>query len=411
MPEINASRLLDNLDTLRSFGATGTGVVRPSLSDIDLSSRHWLSERFAEAGLSAEIDAVGTLLARSPNRGAGLLIGSHTDTQPTGGWLDGALGVVYGLEVAHTLLTHEATRHLSIDVASWIDEEGTYFACLGSKSFCGQVDDDDINAARSADGQSLRDALTRQGLDNQKRLHYSDFEHLAYLEAHIEQGPFLESTEKRIGVVTDIVGSRNIIIKFKGQQNHAGTTPMPLRRDALKALMNFAFQVNSDFPNHVGPRTVWTMGRIEVEPNAPSIIPGNATLHLQFRDPDEQVLNNLQERVLEWVRKSSNDDIVISAHPRTDQAVGVAMDSTLMQHLSTAAEQHARNNWVQMPSGAVHDAQVLASRMPAAMLFIPSIGGISHAFEEDSNRDDIVLGCQVMADAVAGYLLTESRSA
>jgi len=406
MPEINARRLLDNLDTLRSFGATGTGVVRPSLSDIDLSSRRWLSERFAEAGLSAEIDAVGTLLARSPNRGSGLLIGSHTDTQPTGGWLDGALGVVYGLEVAHTLLTHEPTRHLSVDVASWIDEEGTYFACLGSKSFCGQVSDEDIDAAATVDGQSLRDTLTRQGLNNRKRLHYSDFEHRAYLEAHIEQGPFLESSEKRIGVVTDIVGSRNILIKFKGQQNHAGTTPMPLRRDALKALMNFAYQVNSEFPNHVGPRTVWTMGRIEVEPNAPSIIPGNATLHLQFRDPDEQVLNSLQERVLEWVRKSSNDEITVSAHPRADQAVGVAMDSTLMQHLSTAAEQHARNNWVQMPSGAVHDAQVLASRMPAAMLFIPSIGGISHAFEEDSNRDDIVLGCQVMADAVAGYLLT-----
>jgi len=408
MPEINAKRLLDNLDTLRTFGATGSGVVRPSLSDVDLKSRNWLIERFSEAGLSAQIDAVGTLLAQSPNRTPGLLIGSHTDTQPTGGWLDGALGVIYGLEVAHALLENETTRHLSVDVASWIDEEGTYFACLGSKSFCGHVSDQDIEAAQTTDGQPLRETLVRQGLNDRQRLHHSDFQHIAYLEAHIEQGPYLESTNNHIGVVTDIVGSRNIIIHFQGQQNHAGTTPMPLRRDAARALMNFAHRVNSEFPDLVGPRTVWTIGRIEIEPNAPSIIPGKATMHLQFRDPQEQVLDDLQKRVMDWVSESSNEEVAISAHPRSDQAVGVAMDSKLMQHLSDAAQQHAPDKWVQMPSGAVHDAQVLASRMPSAMLFIPSIGGISHAFEEDSLREHIVLGCQVMADAVAEFLLTES---
>lgn len=405
MPEINPTRLLDRLDTLRTFGATGTGVVRQSLGDIDMQSRQWLSEQFSGAGMTAEIDGVGTLFARSPNPGPGVLIGSHTDTQPTGGWLDGALGVIYGLEIAETLLADADSSQLSVDVASWIDEEGTYFGCLGSKSFCAQITDQHLDDACSVSGDPLRQALIRQGLDKRPRLQHSDFNHLAYIEAHIEQGPYLESTSNRIGVVTDIVGSRNILIQFDGQQNHAGTTPMSLRRDALRALFNFANRINSDFPKLIGPRTVWTIGRVEIEPNAPSIIPGKATMHLQFRDPDEQTLNRLQSEIMAWVTAASKDSVSVTAVPRKDQAVGVAMDTVLMRHLCESAEQHARDQWLKMPSGAIHDAQVLASRMPASMLFIPSIDGISHAFEEDSRREDIVLGCQVMADAVQNYLL------
>ncbi len=404
MPQINAERLLHRLDTLRGFGATGSGVVRPSLSDVDIKSRHWLIDQFSEIGMSASIDGVGTLLARSPNPGAGVLIGSHTDTQPTGGWLDGALGVIYGLEIADTLLADSSTAKLSVDVASWIDEEGTYFGCLGSKSFCSRIGQPQIDAARSADGTLLRDALARHGLDDRPRFEHQQFQHRAYIEAHIEQGPWLESTGNRIGVVTDIVGSRNIPIQFEGQQNHAGTTPMPLRRDALRALFDFAARVNREFPDKTGPRTVWTIGRLEVEPNAPSIIPGSATMHLQFRDPDETMLDALQALVLDWVEQANTNGITVTARPRPDQSVGVAMDETIMAHLTEAAMQRAPDKWQKMPSGAIHDAQVLASRMPAAMLFIPSIDGISHAFEEDTRRDDIVLGCEVMADAVAGYL-------
>lgn len=408
MPQINPQRLLQRLDTLRSFGATGTGVVRPSLSDIDIQSRQWLVQQFNDIGMSASVDGVGTLLARSPNSSAGILIGSHTDTQPTGGWLDGALGVVYGLEIADTLLRDSTTANVSVDVASWIDEEGTFFGCLGSKSFCNQVSEQQIDAAHNAHGETLRDALARNGLSDQPRFRHEQFNHLAYLEAHIEQGPSLESADKRIGIVTDIVGSRNILIQFDGQQNHAGTTPMPLRRDALRALFQFAARVNGEFPDNVGPRTVWTIGRIEVEPNAPSIICGKAIMHLQFRDPDEQMLDRLQALVLDWVKQSNVDGISVSARPRSDHSVGVAMDPTMMQHLAQAAATRAPEKWQNMPSGAVHDAQVLASRMPAAMLFIPSIDGISHAFEEDSRREDIVLGCEVMADAVASYLLNQS---
>ena len=404
MPLINAERLLENLHALRKFGEMGSGVVRLSLSDIDLDSRRWLQSQFVEAGLSAEIDGVGTLLARSPNPGPALLIGSHTDTQPTGGWLDGALGVVYGLEIATTLLSNPKTQRLAVDVASWIDEEGTFFGCLGSKSFCERISNEDIDAARDRDGHALVDALRAQGLADRARFSYQDREHIGYLEAHIEQGPYLEASQQRIGVVTDIVGSRNIQVVFTGQQNHAGTTPMSLRRDAVTALIQFADRLNKDFPKHVSDRTVWTMGRIEVTPNAPSIIPGEAIVHVQFRDPDEALLDRLQARVLALTEQANDDSIAARAIAQSDNAIGVSMDSNLMHHLSLSAEQHAPSAWVKMPSGAIHDAQVLAARMPAAMMFIPSIGGVSHAFEEDSKTDDIVLGCQVMADAVATFL-------
>ena len=404
---INPERLLGDLRRLREFGACGIGVIRQSLSPIDIESRHWLRERLQEAGLDARIDGVGTVFGRSRNPGRALLVGSHTDTQPRGGWLDGALGVIYGLEVARALAECEATRDLAIDVASWIDEEGAFATCLGSQTFCGEVaPGGPIRDAANGEGRSLGEALREAGLEGAPVERCEPGRYVGYAEAHIEQGPWLEHQGKRIGTVSGIVGSRNFTVAFAGQQNHAGTTPMALRRDAGHALVELAHRVYETFPEHAGERSVWTIGRIALDPGVQSIVPGRAEMHLQFRDQDESVLERLETHARALVAEA---DAWGRAEVRMNEvgkrSIPAMMDERLRACIERAAEHHAPGDWITMPSAAIHDAQVLARHMPAAMMFVPSIGGVSHAFEEDTSDEDIVLGCQVFATAAANMLL------
>jgi N-carbamoyl-L-amino-acid hydrolase len=405
MPPIQPQRLLQDLATLRSFGAQGHGVVRPSLSPVDMQARRWLASRMDEAGLTARLDGLGNVFGRSSRPGPALLAGSHSDTQPTGGWLDGALGVIVALETARALAEHPTTADLALDVVAWVDEESTFLSCMGSRAFCGMVTPQELAQARNKAGQSLADALTEAGLDGQAD-RPEPGRHIGYLEAHIEQGPHLEAAGHRIGVVTAIVGSRNFTVDFTGQQNHAGTTPMPLRRDAGLALMQFGHRLHEAFLAEAGPKTVWTMGRLEVHPGAPSIIPGRAQAHLQFRDPDDQRLEALQARAQALVDAMNREGpVAVALTPWSKPIKPAAMDDGLRQHLAAAAQAHAPDAWQAMPSAAVHDAMFLTSVMPAAMMFIPSIHGISHDFAENTSDEDIVLGCQVFADAAARILL------
>ena len=401
---INPDRLLGDLHRLRAFGAYAKGVVRQSLTPIDMESRRWLCDMMCEAGLEARIDGVGTVFGRSRKPGRALLIGSHTDTQPEGGWLDGAMGVIYGLEVARALSECPETRDLAVDVASWIDEEGRFFGCLGSHAFCRELQDDAYDAVDVA-GTTLRDALREAGLEGTAIEHCEPERYVGYAEAHIEQGPWLEHQGKRIGVVTGIVGSRNLTVSAAGQQNHAGTTPMALRRDAGHALVEFAHRVYETFPQHAGERSVWTIGWMRFLPGFESIVPGHAEMNLQFRDQDVAILDRLEAhtRVLaEKANRQGGAEVrVMESRP---PSISALMDEGLRGQIEAAAERHAPGDWVLMPSAAVHDAQVLARHMPASMMFVPSIGGISHAFEEDTAEEDLVLGCQVFASAAAGML-------
>ena len=409
-PTVDGDRLLDDLRTLRTFGASGSGVVRPSLSPIDLEARRWLRERMTEAGLAAELDGVGNVIGQSPNRGPALLIGSHSDTQPTGGWLDGAYGVICAIEVARALLEDPATADLAVDVVAWIDEEATFLGCLGSRSFCGLLTDDELAAASDVDGRLLTDALADAGLDGVGARHDPD-RHIGFLEAHIEQGANLERDGNRLGVVATIVGSRNLTVEFTGQQNHAGTTPMALRRDAGRALVRFAAAIDEAFAGLAGPRTVWTIGRIDLHPGAASIIPGRADLNLQFRDPDPDRLRAMEANVIEVAdRVAAADGVDRSIEPSGRPIEPVAMDAGLVAHLEAAAEATAPGRSVTMPSAAIHDAMFLAEVMPAAMLFVPSIGGISHDFAEDTADDDLVLGAQALARAAASILTDAARA-
>ncbi len=397
---------MDDLRHLRTIGQYGTGVVRPAFSTKDMEARQWLLDRMEEAGLQANIDGVGNVFGRSPNLGRGVLVGSHTDTQPQGGWLDGSLGVIYGLEIARSCAEDRRTAHLAVDVASWSDEEGTYMGMLGSRSFCDKLGLDDMERAQNHQtALPLSAALEQAGLAGIRAVKLDPDRYTAYLEAHIEQGPHLDAQGTLLGVVTAIVGIRTFKLTFKGQQNHAGTTPMEYRKDAGVALMDLAHVINREFPTLAGSRTVWTIGHVRLEPGSPSVVPGHAELLLQFRDTDELILDALESKTTRIVQEAHEQGPVEvgleAVFPRT---VSAAMDETVQECLAAAAETHAPGKWIRMPSGAGHDAQILAQGLPAGMLFIPSIGGISHDIAEDTAEKDIVRGCRALATATEALL-------
>lgn len=397
MSRIDEKRLLNDLQTLRSIGAYRTGVHRPTYSPDDIEARHWLAARMSAAGLDPEIDGIGNVIGRGRGEGPFLLIGSHLETQSHAGWLDGAMGVIYGLEVARAL-------GRGIDVAGWADEEGHYGSFLGSRSFCGQVDEAELDACHNRDdGTPLRTALQRAGLAGRPRATIDPARYRGYLEAHIEQGQELESSGKRLGVVTSIVGARGFRITFEGVQNHAGTTRMSVRRDAGVALVRLAGAIDQRFPHVAGQRTVWTVGRITLEPGAPSIVPGRAQMLFQFRDTDPAMLDRLEQELELLVTEAGQGPCTVTLE-RLGRSIPTAMDAGFRDVLQRASESHAPSHVEQMPSGAGHDAQILASRLPAGMLFVPSIGGISHHWTEDTSEPDIVLGCAALADSAAAIL-------
>ena len=408
MLTINPDRLLADLHALRRFGACGNGVVRTTFSEADLASRKWLLEQFSNAGLESTIDGIGNVFGISKNSGKAMLVGSHSDTQPTGGWLDGSLGVIYGLEVARALSECNATRDLPVDIVSWADEEASFLGLLGSRSFCGLLESEQINQASGRDGRTLRQALTDCGLGNVP-VHTLDTQrYIGYVEAHIEQGPYLEIQELQIGVVTSIVGMLDFEIIMDGEQNHAGTTPMAFRRDAGLSLIRLANVLDQRMAESAGKESVWTIGNVAFEPGAPSIVPGRATMLWQFRDPDQSRVETFRSITEDIVSEFQNKSkLKVTLKLRDESASAQQMDERLQSCLAAAAENCCPGKWTSMPSGASHDAQVLAQVMPSAMLFIPSIGGISHSFEEDSKEQDIVLGCQVLAQAVSDSFLVE----
>ncbi len=227
MPNIDATRLLKDLRDLARIGAWKTGVHRPTYSDDDMTARRWFSARLTEAGLTPEIDGIGNVIGRTSAAGPKLLLGSHLETQPHAGWLDGAMGVIYGLEVARAL--GPALGH-RIEVGAWADEEGHFGNFLGSRSFVRGIDEAELaGTVNRHDGIKLPDALTHAGLAGRQRARLVPALYRGYLVAHIEQGDELDSSGLRLGVVTSIVGIWQYLIRFEGVQNHAGTTRMAIR--------------------------------------------------------------------------------------------------------------------------------------------------------------------------------------
>jgi N-carbamoyl-L-amino-acid hydrolase len=405
MAEIDDNRLLGDLRTLAGFGAYKGGVHRPTLSEPDIAARHWFVERLHQAGLDAHIDGIGNILGRSRAGGRTLLAGSHLESQNHAGWLDGALGCVYALEAARALGADPATGDLGVDVVAFCDEEGHFGSFLGSRAFIGALDAGEIAAATDpVRGVTFNEALAAAGFAG-RPLHRIDAARYAgFLEAHIEQGDTLESGGFRIGIVSAIVAIWQYRFTVTGEQNHAGTTSMARRRDAGRELVRFLAALDRRFVEIGGPRSVWTIGNILFNPGAKSIIPGRAEALFQLRDADPGVLDRLHAEITALAAQANASGRCRLDVERLSASTPAAMDEALQGALQTAAERRAPGRSLRMPSGAGHDAQWLARKLPTAMLFVPSIGGISHHWTENTGDADIVLGAQVFTDAVRAVL-------
>lgn len=387
---IDSARFLADLHHLRRFGAQGSGVVRPAYSAPDIAARDWLAGRMAEAGLCVRWDAMGNLFGLA--EGPSLLLGSHSDTQPTGGWLDGALGVIAALEVARAA---QQAGGPAISVVSFQDEEGRFGGTTGSAVWAGLLPLSEADGAEDTDGITL--AKARQGLGPRVGPDVDPAQFTGFIELHIEQGPTLDTAGDQIGVVTDIVGYREVMVTLSGQQNHAGTTPMALRRDAFQGLAAFNTRLNDRLRNVVTPQSVWTIGHVALAPNAASIVPGQVRFSMQWRDGDADRLARMQAVIDATLREMAAEmGLGLSIGPLI-ALEPVAMNAALRARLEAAAQTVAPGRWRTMPSGALHDATNVAHLMPVAMLFVPSIGGISHAFEEDTAEADLVAGLRVLA--------------
>jgi N-carbamoyl-L-amino-acid hydrolase len=395
--QFDGARVLADLNTLRNIGAYKTGVHKPTFSEPHMRSLEWLAQRLPEAGLSAAIDGIGNLLGTSTKAGPKLLAGSHLESQNFAGWLDGPLGVVYALEAAR-VINPDPNVNGAVEVAAWCDEEGHFGSFLGSRSYVGDVTEADIDAARDSSGRTMRQALRDVGLAGRARAKAERGRHIGYLEAHIEQGLALESSGLKIGVVTSIVGIWQYRITFGGEQNHAGTTRMADRKDAGLALVRFSVAIDDRLPALCSPRTVWTTGRITLDPGAPSIIPGRAEMLFQMRDDDPAVIARLEDFLQSMAAEVSAQGPCSVAVERIRTGAPAMMNAGFQQAIEAASLDFAGGRSVRMHSAAGHDAQVLATIMPAGMMFVPSIGGISHHWSENTHDADIVTGAQVYVE-------------
>ncbi|GAB5468177.1 MAG: Zn-dependent hydrolase [Rhodospirillales bacterium] len=396
---VRAERLLADLRHIRRIGAVGSGVSRGAFTDADIAARQWLAQQMRAAGLEPRVDPAGNLFALPPGEAPSLLIGSHSDTQPLGGWLDGIYGVMVGLEVARAAL-EAGPGAPRVAAVSFQDEEGRFGGLTGSRVWAGGLSLAEADGLSDAEGMGFAEARARAAeIAPLGEVPHSLFK--GYLEAHIEQGIVLDRNDQQIGVVTDIVGMRTLQVTFRGEPNHAGTTPMALRCDAVRAAARFAQGLDADFAPLLGADTVWTIGAFTVSPNAPSIIPETAVLSLQMRDVEDGRLERLAEAATRRAEASAEAE-------RCEVALEVAvvlqatkMDPALVEVCAQAAARRLpAEAWRRMPSGALHDASSVARVLPCGMIFVPSIAGISHSPKEDTADADLATGLAVVAEAV-----------
>jgi beta-ureidopropionase / N-carbamoyl-L-amino-acid hydrolase len=396
MLAVDEDRVIADLRSLAEFGKVGTGVNRPAFSEADLSARQWLFGQMRTAGLDVVIDGIGNVYGRSPGVEQSILVGSHSDSVPNGGWLDGALGVIFALEVARAV--RGGRSRAGIDVISFADEEGTWLACLGSRAFCEELTESALAGVRTKTGERLSNRLTEIGLRDRPLTRLDPHRHRAYLEAHIEQGPRLEVQAVDVGIVTAIVGMRRHLVHFRGRADHAGTTPMGMRRDAAAAMFRFATALADRLCAAGGADAVWNFGVVTVRPGAGNVVPAEAELMVEFRNPSAAMLEGMEAAFHAAVRDADGaHDVAVSSTPNASLEP-TAMDPDLIDILAEAAVTSGASH-VRIPSGAGHDAMILARRIPAAMMFVPSIGGRSHDISENTNEADIRRGFRVFAAA------------
>lgn len=393
---VNGDRIMKHIHALAEFGKNPQGgVSRVAYSDADKQGREYVLGLLREAKLDAAIDAAGNLIGRRAGSGSGLkplLIGSHVDTVPEGGNYDGVVGSMGAIEVAQTLAEKNVTLRHPLEVVIFQNEEG---GLIGSRAMDGELTERELDLV-SRSGKTIREGIRFIGGDPAKlagvRRQKGDI--AAYLELHIEQGAYLDTEKIKIGVVEGIVGINWWDVTIEGFANHAGTTAMNNRQDALLAAAKFIEAVNRIVTSVPG-RQVGTVGRINALPGAPNVIPGKVVLSLELRDLDAAKINMLYERIRAEAQQIATASKTKFDFKEINVNIPAPTDTRIRSLISEAARELGLSTKL-MPSGAGHDAQDMARLGPVGMIFVPSVGGISHSPREFSHPEDIANGANVL---------------
>ena len=398
MMRINLPRLKRDLEELRTIGRTPDGgVSRSSFGDADMEARRWLLARIAADGLEARVDPAGNIFARWQPGVPAVMVGSHVDTVPNGGRFDGALGVLAGLECLRRIKEEGVRLHHPLELVAFTDEEGAFGGFFGSYAFTGVLRTADIPNIRDSKGLRIVDAMARYGMDAMQApsARRDPKEIRAYVELHIEQGPVLETKRIPIGVVDAIVGIRRFGVTFHGRADHAGTTPMLDRKDALLGATDLIQKGRELVLAEGTPSSRLTVGMIQVKPGAANIVPAEASLTYELREVSGEVLQKLADRsraladsvASSWGLGVSIETILdIEPVPFADEvkaAIAAAADELGLSHLH-------------LPAMAGHDAQVVGRVAPAGMIFVPSKDGRSHSPLEFTSDEDVERGANVL---------------
>jgi len=403
--KIDPERLWDDLMQTAEIGGTAKGgICRLTLTDLDLQVRNWFKARAEALGCTVTVDDMGAMFARRAGTRAGVPpigMGSHLDTQPTGGKFDGALGTLAALEALRTLVEAGYETFAPIEVINWTNEEGARFApaMIASGVFAGVFTRDFAAARKDRSGVTFGDALEAIGYRGKEAC--GSHKLSAFFEVHIEQGPYLEQEGKDIGVVTGVQAMRWYEVTVTGQDTHAGTTPMPRRRDALVGAARMVDAVDA-VARKAAPYGVGTVGILEAKPGSPNVVPGEVFFTVDLRHPETTVLNQMES------------DITAAA-----EAIGIALglevsiDNIMHQppvHFDPDCIAAVRNaatasgySTCDIVSGAGHDAAYIARVAPAAMIFVPCRDGISHNEAEFTSKEQCAAGAQVLLQAVLDY--------
>jgi len=405
MFEINAERLWDTIMETAQMGRTVRGgICRLTLTEPDREVRNWFVKTCQSIGCTVTVDEMGNIFARRPGKDSmrrPIAMGSHLDTQPSGGKFDGVFGVLSGLEVLRTLNEHNYITSAPLEVISWTNEEGSRFnpPMLASGVFAGVFYRDFAYAREDRDGKKFGEELEHIGYRGQTKC--GDHELGAYFELHIEQGPVLESENITIGVVTGVQGQRWYEVTVTGCESHAGTTPMNLRRDAMLACARMVQAINVIALNHA-PLAVSTVGLVEVKPNSRNVIPGSVFFSVDLRHPDDAVLSEMDKELRKMVKKVAKDMAIEAKLKNTWNSPSMKFDKKCIDLVRTAAEESGYSHH-DIVSGAGHDAVYLARVAPTAMIFIPCEKGISHNETETIRPEHAAAGAKVLLNAVIAY--------
>ena len=403
--QIDADRVIADLRELARRTSDDGGSQRVAWTQTWHEARAFLRELLDEIGAVSETDEAGNLWARLDGDGSGesVAVGSHIDSVPDGGWLDGALGLMAAVGALRNHASEPSGRKPLV-LVDWADEEGSRFgySLFGSSAFAGKLDAEAAAELRDADGRTMREVLAESGVDVSRAPDCSARRAglAAYLELHIEQGPVLEAEGRTVAAVEGCQGIERVRFTFKGQAAHAGTTPMAMRRDAGLAAAACALRVAA-LPGGLGG--VATTGELRLEPGISTAVPGAAELACDLRNPDAAPLEAMLDAARSGAAECAADHGCEVSEEEIFRIAPTTFDPELVDAAARACEEKAGQEF-RLTSGALHDAASVSRVMPAAMMFCPSRGGISHAKEEDTSEEDLKVAIEAFGDLVAGVL-------